>query len=402
MKLKNFGGVYTVCLILALPHHSKAQQVITSSFGKGVNIVAADSSFSMKFNYRVQSLLLAEMPSDFEGIQDVSSNWLIRRSRLKFSGFAYHPDLQYKIELGLSNPDHGGESPETGNTSNLILDAFIQWNAFKNFEIWIGQTKLPGNRERVISSQQLQFVDRSLVNSRFNIDRDMGIQFRNKWSIGNVETRQALAISQGEGRNRTTGNEGGLEYTGRLEVLPMGSFSKKGDYFGSDLVREEKPKLSIGLTYDYNDRAPRERGNLGSYVADTALNSLSTWMADLMFKHNGLSIAAEYANKQATGERLLDDEGSFISNYYTGNGVVVQAGYLLPSNLEFSGRFTNIQPERESGRDIQDMYTLGLSKYIVGHSLKIQSDVSYLIETDQFTQAESGEYLFRFQVEIAF
>lgn len=182
----------------------------------------------------------------------------------------------------------------------------------------------------------------------------------------------------------------------------MGNFSKKGDYYGSDLAREEKPKLSIGLTYDYNDRAARERGNLGSYVVDTAYNSLSTVMADLMFKYNGWSVAAEYADKQAVGDRLLNEDGSFVSNYYTGTGIVVQAGYLLPSNLEWSARFTNIQPELASGRDIQDMYTLGLSKYIVGHSLKIQSDVSYLVETDQVTLTEAGEYLFRFQVEVAF
>jgi hypothetical protein len=48
------------------------------------------------------------------------------------------------------------------------------------------------------------------------------------------------------------------------------------------------------------------------------------------------------------------------------------------------------------------MYTFGLSRYIVGHSLKIQSDVSYLVETDQQTAASDGEYLVRFQVEVAF
>ena len=106
---------------------SNAQQLTDITYGKGVNLIAADSSFSMKFNYRMQNLLIAEMPSDYTGIEDVSANWLVRRSRLKFSGFAYTPRLKYKIELGLSNRDHGGESPETGNTSNLILDAFFKW-----------------------------------------------------------------------------------------------------------------------------------------------------------------------------------------------------------------------------------------------------------------------------------
>ena len=37
------------------------------------------------------------------------------------------------------------------------------WNFYENFELWAGQTKLPGNIERVISSGNLQQVDRSLI-----------------------------------------------------------------------------------------------------------------------------------------------------------------------------------------------------------------------------------------------
>ena len=390
------------------------QQKVESRFGKGVYLVANDSSFSMKFNARVRSLLLFEAPVGSENLMDdMTSNWLIRRSRLKFSGFAYSPKVKYKIELGLSNRDHGGESIHTNNTSNLILDAFLRWNFYKNMEVWIGQTKLPGNRERVISSQKLQFVDRSLVNSRYNIDRDMGIQFRNKFNIGNIATRQALAISQGEGRNRTNKKDpnpsNGFEYTGRIEVLPLGEFSGKGDYFSSDLKREETPKISIGVTYDMNKNAARIGGNLGSYiedendlVIDSALCNLNTVLADVFIKYKGFSLLSEYANKTLDGSRLYDEEGDIINNYYTGTGLTVQAGYLMDNNLEPAVRFTTITPEKESERDIQEMITFGLSKYIVGHSLKIQTDFSLINETDQFTDETSQEYMFRFQVEVAF
>ncbi len=399
--MKNIKHLLGFALTLILTAAS-AQQPIDNTFGKGIRVIAVDSSFSMTFNYRMQNLMLAEMPSGLESFGNVSSNWLVRRSRLKFSGFAYSPKLQYKIELGLSNKDHGGESPETNNTSNLILDAFIRWKVLNNFEVWLGQTKLPGNRERVISSQNLQFVDRSLVNSRYNIDRDMGVQFHNKFDVGGILTKQAFAISQGEGRNRTSDNGGGLEYTGRVEILPMGEFTGKGDYFGSDLKREVTPKLSIGASYDFNDRAPRERGNLGDYVVDTAYNSLNTVFVDLMFKVRGWSIMGEYANKKATGDRLLDDDNAFISNYYTGTGLNIQAGYLLKNNLECAVRYSSITPELASGRDLQKMYTFGISQYIVGHSLKVQSDFSYLVETERIEGTDWGRYIFRFQVELAF
>jgi len=240
-----------------------------------------------------------------------------------------------------------------------------------------------------------------LVNSRFNIDRDMGIQFRNTYTIGGMVTKQALAISQGEGRNRTVGNQGGLEYTGRLELLPMGEFTGKGDYYGSDLKREKKPKLSLGITYDHNRNAARERGNLGSYMVDSAYNTLNTIFIDCMFKHRGLSFMAEFASKEAVGERLMDGD-DLVNNYYTGNGLSLQAGYLMKNNVECAVRYTTITPELISGRGLQDMYTFGLSRYVSGHSLKIQTDFSYVKETAQLSNETSGSYIYRFQVEVAF
>lgn len=405
--------LFVAISIATLSSAAFSQQTMTSTFGKGVYIMGEDSSFTMKFNARVQSLLSFEAPAGEFNMDGMTSNWLIRRSRLKFSGYAYSPKLKYKIELGLSNRDHGGENIHTNNTSNLILDAFIRYNFYKNMEVWIGQTKLPGNRERVISSQKLQFVDRSLVNSKFNIDRDMGIQFRNKFNIGGTATRQAFAISQGEGRNRTNKKDpnpsNGFEYTGRVEILPLGEFTGKGDYFSSDLKREETPKISIGVTYDVNKSAARIGGNLGSYiedsndlVIDSALCDLNTILADVFFKYKGFSLLSEYANKTMTGDRITDVDGDIINNYYTGSGLTVQAGYLLENNLEPAFRWTSIEPELESGRDLIDMYTIGLSKYIKGHSLKVQTDFSFITETDQVTLEENNEVMFRFQVEMAF
>jgi hypothetical protein len=389
-----------------------SQQKVDSKFGQGVYIIASDSSFTMKFNARIQSLMMFQTPADNITMDGMTSNWLIRRSRLKFSGIAYSKKLKYKIELGLSNRDHGGENFHTNNTSNLILDAFVRWDFYKNMELWLGQTKLPGNRERVISSQKLQFVDRSLLNSHYNIDRDMGIQFRNNIHFGSVYTIQALAISQGEGRNRTNKNDpnpkNGFEYTARLELLPLGEFTGNGDYFSSDLKREETPKVSFGITYDVNINAARLGGNLGSYVEDTdnividsALSNLNTIIADVMFKYKGFSLMSEYVNKKMDGVRTFDGI-DIINNYKTGTGLNIQAGYLLTNNIEPSLRFTLITPDAESQRNLQEMWTFGLSRYISNHSLKVQTDFSIITETEQQSFEEHKEFMLRFQVEMAF
>jgi phosphate-selective porin OprO/OprP len=123
--MNKFLGLVVFTLLLS-SSALLSQQKVDSKFGKGVYVIASDSSFSMKFNARVQSLMMFQAPADNITMDGMTSNWLVRRSRLKFSGFAYSTNLKYKIELGLSNRDHGGESIHTNNTSNLILDAFVR------------------------------------------------------------------------------------------------------------------------------------------------------------------------------------------------------------------------------------------------------------------------------------
>jgi hypothetical protein len=37
----------------------------------------------------------------------------------------------------------------------IVLDAVLKWKVHQNWIIWAGQTELPGNRERVVSSHYL-------------------------------------------------------------------------------------------------------------------------------------------------------------------------------------------------------------------------------------------------------
>lgn len=396
------GLTLSIILLMFLGTSLSGQDTSNNKFGKGLQIVGADSSFSMKFSTRFQTLYLGEYNLDSDEWND---RILVRRARLKFDGFVYNPSVTYKIELGISNRDHGGgDIDESGNTSRIILDAVVKWQATKNWSIWFGQTKLPGNRERVISSQKLQFVDRSLLNSRLTLDRDIGIQFRHKNNVGSQGVlKKMISISMGEGRDIIATNTGGYDFTYRVEYLPFGEFTSKGDYFGSDLKREETPKLAFGVTYDINKDAARQRGQLGSFVQDSNGNQfatdLSTIFADAMFKYRGFSAMVEYGNKTASENVFATlDDGSTIK-YVTGDAINLQAGYLFKSNSELALRFTSLTPDNAafSGLREEKQYTLGFSKYIVGHSLKIQSDFSYLERT-----GTSNGLMYRFQVEVSF
>ncbi|QOD60126.1 porin [Polaribacter haliotis] len=400
-----FKLLRTLVMFICVFHFldTNSQKKNAPKFGKGLfNLVGKDSTFTMKIGLRFQTLATSNWDVQ-NGLSNPESSILIRRSRLKFDGFAFSPKLKYKIELGLSNRDQSGISQFTSNAPRYVMDAVLKWNFAGNFVLWFGQTKLPGNRERVISSANLQQVDRSLLNSRFNIDRDIGIQLRHKFNLTDTFlVKEIFSMAQGEGRNVTTGNIGGHQYTTRVELFPFGDFESKGDYKGSDLKFEQKPKLSVGFAYDFNNNASRTRSNQGSYMFnDTGFYStnISTVFIDAMYKHKGFSFMAEYANRNADDAFAKNSDGTLTGDIVqVGNGLNLQTGYLLSKTVEISGRYTNISLDRNiTGKGAENQYTLGVSKYIAGHKLKVQTDVSY---TD--IGFKTNQLLCRLQVDIHF
>lgn len=394
MKVKLFVFFFfTLCIITA-------QETPAPKFGKGIfNLVGQDSTWTMKVAARMQFLAV----STWTDGQTNQADFLVRRARLKFDGYAFSPKLEYKLELGLSNNDISGASIYTENAPRYILDAVVKWNFYENFELWFGQTKLPGNRERVVSSGNLQMVDRSLLNSRFNIDRDMGFQLRHHFNLSEkFLVREIFSLAQGEGRNITTGNLGGHEYTSRIELLPFGEFASEGDYSGGDLKREKTPKLSLAASYDFNNNAVKNRSNQGSYMLnDTGFyeTNISTLFIDAMFNYRGFSVMAEYADRTAADPYAKNSDGTLTGDeVQVGTGLNLQAGYLFKTNWEVSGRYTNITLDQTiTGKNPENQYTIGVSKYLVGHKLKVQTDISHLEIPNG-----NNELMYRLQFDIHF
>lgn len=377
-----------------------AQETNAPKFGDGLlNLVGKDSSWAMKIGARVQFL----GTSSWEEQGDNTMSLFIRRARLKFGGYALTPKLKYKIELGLSNRDIGGASKYTNNAPRYILDAYVRWNFYQNFELQFGQAKLPGNRERIISSANLQLVDRSRLNSIFTLDREFSLQLLHHFNVSEqFKIKETFSLAQGEGRNVTTGNQGGLEFTGRLELFPFGDFKSNGDIVGADLKYEETPKLALAIAYDYNSNAVKTRGNQGSYM-DTDIGlfetDISTLFIDAMFKYRGFSFMAEYANRKADQPFAKNEDDTLTGDsVQVGDALNFQTGYVLPSNWEVSARYTAINlDEVVSTENKENQYTIGVSKYIRGHKLKIQSDLSHLEIANS-----NNEILYRLQFEIHF
>jgi hypothetical protein len=355
-------------MLVFLGMYSFAQINYKGSFGKGLRFKTEDGSFGLKVGVRVQPRW------DYvynEGTKEFEQQAWVARGRLKFDGFMVNPNLRYKIEFDV--------------VGGYVRDAMVKYRFAKHSDIWFGQGKLPGNRERVVSSGNLQFVNRSIFNTYYNLDRDVGIQFHHFFEIGNkLIIRDMYALSSGNGiRNKKFKPKPSL--TAKIEILPFGFFTKKGDYISGDLKREKTLKMAIAFSADYNMDAYKTNSHIGTVLNDT--RDLLTLNADILLKLKGWSLMTEWGMRSApNGSAVVYDESNIATSaYYTGWGMNAQTGYLFKNNWEIALRYAFTNPDdltdatetALSYYNKQTDHTLGVSKYIVGHKLKVQADLTY-------------------------
>jgi hypothetical protein len=162
----------------------------------------------------------------------------------------------------------------------------------KNWTIGFGQTKLPGNNQRVVSSGSLEFTDRTINNSRFNIDRDFGVFL----DYSHVKPNSFLRFkgSDYQGRQKLGKTEDdGIALTGKVELFPLGAFTKTVHLFEGDLLREKTVKWMISACQ--NNNAVRSQGQLGSSLFEA--RTLKSLFFDTMFKYNGWAASAAYMSR---------------------------------------------------------------------------------------------------------
>lgn len=365
------------------------------NFGRGVGLTSPDSIFQLNLRFRMQNRV-SYIQNEGE---DASYDGQIRRLRLRFDGYVGNPKFLYALQLSFAPGDVG--EIEEGENINIIRDAVVYYRPNKTWSFSFGQTKLPGNRQRVNSSGGLQLTDRTINNAKFTIDRDFGFQayylneYADKFSY-NVKT----AVSTGEGRNWTKSNDNGVALTGKLEILPLGAFTKDGVYYEGDIAREKTPKVMLSGGFQQNNHARRTQGQLGQDLFEQ--RTMKAVFADAMFKYNGWAFMSSYMSRTAKDPITFNPEDVTESNYvYTGSGFDYQASYLFLTNYEIIGRFSTqkVHKDIETLAPNAKQYSLGVTKYLWEHAFKLQGEVT-LDDLDYFDGTNKQNWYVRFQVEI--
>lgn len=261
-------------------------------FGKGVTIESHDGKFKSTIGSRFQFRYTGE---DKETGTDTSS-FRIRRAKVYASGFAFKPDLEYKIQGNFDSGEDGEFELE---------DYYFDWKKWKSASFQFGQYKVPFNRQELTSSGKQQFVDRAITNDEFNLSRDLGIMSHGKMPIFEDRLYYNLGIFNGEGPNKSGNDTSGMLYVTRLNWDILGKY----DYSESDIKNSQTPQLVTGVAYAFEDRD----------VSGTTSRDVDNITVDGGLKWHGLSLQSEYFYR----ERDVVGSATTISD-----GIVGQVGYF--------------------------------------------------------------------------
>lgn len=352
--------------------------------GKGITFQSRNRRYKTTLRFRMQNVVGLDFDRDFSLTRTEAR---VKRLRLRFDGYVYSPKLVYSIQLGFSSSD-SRHLPD-GNT-NIIRDAVVYYVHNARWNVGFGQTKIKANRAQTNSSGALQFVDRSIVNGEFNLSRDFGIfgEFNLNRSAG-FDLAVKGSVTLGEGRNWHHTKKGNLAYTARLELFPTGRFSAKGEVTEGDYAHEEQAQILLAAAYSFNHKATRLKGQHGAEMPEGERRSLHAYFADFILKYRGFAFCADFMGRACDRPFFDGDESAFV---YAGCGLNVQTSYLVRRRWEFALRNSTLFPQRRirhaAGYARRNRTTVGVTRYLIGHSLKVQTDISYEFRT----RAASPDY----------
>lgn len=377
LQTRRFIFIFFMIAMIFIPCLSGIGQTVESDERALLNVdegirFSKDSLFLMNLRFRMQNRAgLNTLGGDEFSINAFEMR--VRRLRLRFDGFVGNPKLQYYIQLAFSKADL---DLETSTIAQPIRDAIIYYFVTDNLYFGFGQSKLPGNRQRVTSSGNLQFADRSIANGLFNIDRDFGLfAYYTKKLKQDSFLQLKGVVSSGDGRNASAINDG-LAYTGRLEYLPFGLFLNSGDYSEGDLEFEPRPKISIGMTYSKNFKANKTAGQLGQELFEN--RTMDSFILDGIFKYKGNAILVEYMQRTSSDPFTRNEQGD-VRFVQIGHGFNTQLSKMIYQNSELALRYSFVVPGVQIAMFQQrvDEVLMGYSYYLRGHRIKLQGNFGY-------------------------
>lgn len=392
------------CLSLAMAQDaSNNPHQADFELGSGLNFNFNEGNYQFRLGGMIQPSI------SFEQAEDEDADYFLnaKRTYFNFSGKAVQEKVSFFLQTNFS-------------LSDPLLDAWVGFHPTEKFNLYFGQKQtVANNREMMVMENYLQFPNRSLLSQNLsNTGREFGLFLDYEFGSDFLLIPQ-IAVTSGDGRNSFGSDSrdvdlGGLKYGARLDLYPLGAFAEGNHESLADLAHEESLKLVLGAAASFNDGCSNQVGEghgdffLYNAKGENQLPDYRQLYSDLLLKYRGFSLLGEYAISSATNlngtfldltannELDLTQISSFLA---LGTALNVQLGYVTKKGYALDIRYSSISPEFDQNAASilieQNAITLGLSKYLKGNDLKLQTSITSLSTniTNEERQSLRGELL---------
>jgi hypothetical protein len=286
-----------------------------------------------------------------------SSNFLIPRGRLIFTGNALTPDLSYLLNIDYN----------TAGRNQIGFRAYsLSYRWSRALELSVGQNKVPGTREWIYSSWFAQEgPDRTMATTFFRPSLSQGI-----WLKGEPLDRLYYHAMLSNGFNTLNITPG--QFNHRVCFSESVWWEPLGD-FGpgySDIEAHRQLAIRAGSSFTYalaqgsqTDSDAAENSSLrlsdgtvitqpGAFAPGVTLQAYDVALAafDLAFKYRGLALSTELYFQEL---RSLQANGPLPFGSTSATGGFVQGGFfLLPGKIELYSRTSWVTGRYGSGTEI--------------------------------------------------
>ena len=374
------------------------------SFGEGLKFVG-ESGYNLKLTGYAQPM------SELKRINSEESNssrYRMRRVRLRMDGQSSNERFKYRFQVDLSGVSEIGESDP-----DPLLDAYVDYALTNRISVKFGQrATYTDNRELFMNSNSLQLVERSRLTSAFSSIREFGLFISGRFRAGRGSyIRPHFVLTNGDGKNVYSRDRGGLKIGGRVDYLPFGLFTNMGQFRQIDVMREQVPKLVVGVHYSKNNGMSSRRGRYSGRLIylnandEESLPNYTKYGVDFLFKYKGFSALGEYIkstaevpsditqrirNNGSISESFLVNEVQDVDSYVKGRMMLgsaynIQMGYLFKNGFSIDSRYTHLIADENSFLNNEtfynrpNYYTLGVSKLLGrNYGFKVQASVTHV------------------------
>ena len=265
--------------------------------------------------------------------------------------------------------------------SNRLLDLRFTFSSPNNkSNVRVGQWKASFNRERIDSSGKQQFVDRSIANKWFTLDRQRGVDLFGRLAPGSrKDSWYHLAILEGTGRNGK-GSAASPMWLGRWEWNFLG---RDVGFSQSDTKKRDKPagSISLGATGyhgPYSSFSSAGGGQLPGFEdGNKDRYKIRQYMFESTYQYAGFSWQQEFHYKK------IDDTERNVTTKIQGG--YLQSGYFphghfdwVPHSLEFAFRYATVDPDTDVRGDRKTEISFVANWFFSGHNNKLSLDVNRL------------------------